>query len=246
MSHALRRQTGAAPPRLPSRPQRSAFTLVEVLVVVGILAVLVGILLPVIGGARRQADAAVCASNLRTITAAALLYAQDTGRFVAYVPAKGPKPALDRKELLFPYIKHGANNADVHGNQVWTCPANERVELEASYGFNINLNGIRLERVRKPVETAALCDAGLMDVPVGGPSLATHCWPPGRPGSASSCRPNHTRHPNKSACVAFLDGHVERLPVAPPFYAGPVGTYTPLDLKNYHDPKYQDTLWDLY
>ncbi len=98
MSH-LRKSVGRSATSLRER----AFTLVELLVVVSIIALLISILLPSLKKAREQTKATVCLSNLRALGQGLMLYATEyDGRL------PGPAhPALYRNQTIQNYLDEG-------------------------------------------------------------------------------------------------------------------------------------------
>lgn len=95
--------------------KRRAFTLVELLVVVAVVALLVGFLVPALSGARKSARAVVCQVSLRTIGQGFVLYNSDQQDLVvpsynmtgtnggASVPLDGWGPILDRDGYMQSY-----------------------------------------------------------------------------------------------------------------------------------------------
>jgi prepilin-type N-terminal cleavage/methylation domain-containing protein len=64
--------------------RRGAFTLVELLVVVAIIALLLSILIPVLGAARERARRTKCAANLRQVGIGWLMYLEDSNEFFPF------------------------------------------------------------------------------------------------------------------------------------------------------------------
>ena len=117
------RPTAGPRRRATARPASTppAFTLVELLVVIGIIALLISILLPSLSRARAQAKQAQCLSNLRQIGLATAMYAgANQGMFPPVTHTLAPTGWLN---VLIPY---GASPA------VRLCPADVRVPQPAT------------------------------------------------------------------------------------------------------------------
>jgi len=67
------------------RNTRRGFTLIELLVVIAIIALLMGILMPALSRARKQARATVCLANLKQWSTVIAMYTGDNKRIQALI-----------------------------------------------------------------------------------------------------------------------------------------------------------------
>jgi prepilin-type N-terminal cleavage/methylation domain-containing protein len=113
--------------------RRSGFTLVELLVVVGIIALLIGILLPALNKARERAKETVCGSNLRQVGQMLMIYANDNGGWFPFEPTEhNPHPNL--MSLL--------RSSSKVGPEIFYCSESDRMDPFAQDPANNPKGGI--------------------------------------------------------------------------------------------------------
>lgn len=123
---------------------RHAFTLIELLVVISIIALLVGILLPALGAARKSAKRVQCSSRLRQLNFAMLTYAEDyggdfpTNKVIGFVPGEGLVTSFwyddDRIGDYLPGVEEAGTGSI--GGGVLACPSDDP-EAARTYAINI-------------------------------------------------------------------------------------------------------------
>lgn len=200
-----------------------AFTLIELLIVVAIIALLIAVLLPSLNRARQQARSTVCLSNLKGIGTAVYLYAGDH---------KDRLPGVG--------LGHGGSGTDVQGSWFTTllkpyadpmigrCPSDESDHFEipvdpnnpdtirrVSYASNYYTAGMigqrrpidRLSAFPRPTTTIYLCEL----VEQGAYASADHVHPEqwfSNPSVLAAQQVAIKRH-GKTANYLMMDGHAQ-------------------------------------
>ena len=156
--------------------RRGGFTLVELLVVIGIIALLLAILLPTLSSVRQAGRGTACLSNLKQMATALTQYAVDhqTQLPPAYMSQTfGDTTHLRtwdtttiRRSGLVEDVVPGTLWQSTDPSAVQQCPefsgrANWQQDGFTGYNYNttyLGVGGVRLARARSPAETAAFGD----------------------------------------------------------------------------------------
>ena len=169
---------------MPTRASRSAFTLIEILVVVGIIALLAAILFPVFAKVRGGARTTACNSNLRQLGLAFQQYTTDNGGrypraanyqawspghayWVAGTPAdNGGGLATDVKPFTYAdgssaNVEGGALFPYVKSGAVYVCPSTPDADKKKlGYSMNCAISLLSQVRILNPSEIILLVDEG--------------------------------------------------------------------------------------
>lgn len=151
---------------------KKGFTLIELLVVIAIIAILSGIIFPVFSAAREKARTTACLNNLKQLSMACILYADDNNKY--YPPSsfyyKGIKAWTYQNILYYQYVKNREvffcpNNALGYDSNLSEDELYERT-LKLNYSANMQLMAdwrnktVKYTKVKTPSNIVILYEAG--------------------------------------------------------------------------------------
>ena len=145
-------------PQEKMRKSSAAFTLVELLVVIGIIVVLIGMLLPSLSRSRQAANSVTCQSNLRQIGLSMLMYADEHDGFLfpidmgwdnAHVYLTAPNDGsltfvnghsiFSGNPIYYTYLTWPLNVFGAWNPKVMLCPSDQDPVGQHSYVVNSHM-----------------------------------------------------------------------------------------------------------
>jgi len=114
-----------------------AFTLIEILVVIAIIALLSGIILAVLPAARKRSYEAVCISHLRQLGQAFAMYKQDWGGIEAEKGRYYEPWQLGLPPRVFIPLSNGDCDTPIGTVDLWQCPASD-IEGRCAFKYASN------------------------------------------------------------------------------------------------------------
>jgi len=176
------------------RGRSRGFTLIELLVVMGIIAILLGLLVPVVIGARQKAYAATCQANLRQLGIFFMTLIQQRE---GWLPPVYWSTASEGPEDWTWYLKEEVGVKDA---ELFLCPANSKRFVGKKPGHPTSY----------AIHTGLRDFGGPLSGIVSGPLSKTGLLVDGNNNWLKETQPARvaTVHPDKTANILYLDGRV--------------------------------------
>ena len=191
--------------------ERHGFTLIELLVVIAIIAILAAMLLPALAKAKQKAQSAACISNLRQMSVAAQMYAEDfNSRYCLTFEVTGDNSSSlsGGRKAWFNFILPRLTTTNASQWNVLLCPVrtkqfNEALQLYptgpadlgiTSYGVNFRVGGCDFAPwpysqwpgirggAARPAGLAYISDSGTKPLNTTDPQLCVTVNTPEKPG----------------------------------------------------------------
>jgi prepilin-type N-terminal cleavage/methylation domain-containing protein len=204
------------------RLHRFGFTLIELLVVIAIIALLVGIMLPALAGARESARTTKCLAHCRSVQMGLTMYATDArDRFPHWSAwqveggdgsTNEDTPGPGWAELVMPCLETW---------EIMECPSRRQTSIRVAYflqskylgsitqyRFYQSLSWPQVQITDKFVLTGDATNPYLFAAPYGGPHQVPNVDPDDAREPATLYAGEKGREPHKAgSAIGFLDGH---------------------------------------
>ena len=212
---------------------KRAFTLIELLVVIAIVGVLAALLLPALSQVKEKVRRTSCASNLRQVSLAIRLYADDCSDSLPVLPDPNPYPngvGAFYKQLVKGYL--GLKGPASSDEKVFICPSDRILKTQIGHAFtSYTFNGYEVGPGAIPRITGQKLSA------IKNPAKAVLAgeWPAFFGGSWHPFVDHD--YPGSKAVMGFADGHTGFIKI---YWDG----ISDSDPGNYEPPPNYDYNWD--